>query len=370
MLRLLQKLINYLNPKINESVTRDIDRQSIRNVYYISLFAIAFELLSIVLFLIVRIGSIDQEAATSLILVACCVLLCFVSALISVKILRNRDLQHKYYVLFKVVFYVAFSVWAVFADFRHYRAGEQMLTFFTVTLISVSFVMLRPLIGILTVGGVFGFQYILLLSFDGAARIQPMNYWILALISIAVNMITFHNQIYVFSKSYRLSRSNQDLEESSRRDGLTLLWNRLALEADADKMDGRPMTIYMMDINYFKEINDRYGHIAGDTVLKEVSAILKEMFPGARYYRYGGDEFLVVTYKPAEQNYGGQSYSFDEKLHGIRVSLSIGSAKGEPANYQEFFDLVSSADKALYVVKGRTHSAEYGGHDRRKRQES
>ena len=46
--------------------------------------------------------------------------------------------------------------------------------------------------------------------------------------------------------------------------------------------------------------------------------------------------------------------------------LSIGSAQGEPAGYQEFFDLISEADKALYITKKRTHSVEFGGHDRRK----
>ena len=112
----------------------------------------------------------------------------------------------------------------------------------------------------------------------------------------------------------------------------------------------------MIDINYFKKINDHYGHVAGDQILKETSSILKKLFPGARYYRYGGDEFLVLTYKPAQDNYGATTYEFTHEMSGVSVSLSIGSAQGDPASYDELFELVSKADKALYTVKERTHS--------------
>ena len=73
-----------------------------------------------------------------------------------------------------------------------------------------------------------------------------------------------------------------------------------------------------------------------------------------------------MTYRDAVENYGGQTYDFTGNKSGIKVSLSIGSAQGNPRNYDEVFELIGEADKSLYVVKKRTHSAEFGGHDRRK----
>ena len=142
--------------------------------------------------------------------------------------------------------------------------------------------------------------------------------------------------------------------------------NRLALEDDAAKTNGHHLTAYMIDINYFKEINDRYGHAAGDAILRGVSETLKHLYPGGYYYRYGGDEFLVLTYKPPKDNYGADTYDFRQEEYGVTVYLSIGNAQGSPTNYHELFELISQADKALYVTKQRTHSAEFGGHDRRK----
>ena len=156
------------------------------------------------------------------------------------------------------------------------------------------------------------------------------------------------------------------LNDASRHDALTGLQNRLALETDAHQMDGRNMTAYMIDINYFKEINDQYGHAAGDALLQETSGILKQLFPEAHYYRYGGDEFLVLTYKPAVDNYGAETYLLQSNSAGLNMLLSIGNAQGAPFTYDDLFTLISRADKALYTVKKRTHSAEHGGHDRRK----
>jgi len=56
-----------------------------------------------------------------------------------------------------------------------------------------------------------------------------------------------------------------------------------------------------------------------------------------------------------------------QEKYGVKVHLSIGNAQGSPTNAQELFDLISSADKALYITKKRTHSTAFGGHDRRKR---
>ena len=298
-----------------------------RSIYYASIAVFVVETLLFLYALLTNLGSMNQSVITSLISVGSCVVMCFVASLLSSWSLRKKNLSHKAFVAIRILFFIAFMAWAIDVDFRHYRQETQMLTFFTVSLMMICFVHFRPWIGSLP--------------------------------------ILFHNQIFLFSRQDALYDRNQALREENRTDALTGIWNRLGLERDAQKMDGRPMTAYMIDINYFKEINDRYGHLAGDELLRETTEQLKQIFPGAHYYRYGGDEFLVLTHKPACDNYGSSTYDFTDSKYGVRASLSIGSAQSAPANYDELFHLISQADKALYVVKRRTHSVEFGGHDRR-----
>ena len=200
---------------------------------------------------------------------------------------------------------------------------------------------------------------------SGIGRGELLRFLVPAAVAVISGSILYRNQILASVGVVRMEEYNRALRDVSRHDALTGLLNRMALEADAARMDGRNMTAYMIDINYFKEINDQYGHATGDTLLREASGILKHLYPGGHYYRYGGDEFLVLTHRPAVENYGAETYDLRQNSCGERILLSIGSAQGAPVTYTDLFALISCADKALYVVKKRTHSAEYGGHDRR-----
>ena len=366
---LIRRFLRYLNPSVEPKILQDMDRRCLRSIRIISLIVFVLEMGTFISFLIPRIGKLDHSAVVSLVSVGYCIVFCAVAFFLASKMLRSPRLPHSSFFIFRFFFFTAFTVWAIFADYRHYIVGEQMLTFYAVNLVMICFVLFKPWVGILLVCGAFAGLYLPMYLYDGAAGIQPLNFIVLALASVACNAIRYHVQISVSSQTIQLQENNAALEDTSRRDGLTGLLNRLALEEDAKKMDGRCMTIYMIDINYFKEFNDRYGHAAGDAILRQVSSALTHLYPCGHYYRYGGDEFLVITYRPPEENYGSDTYDIKQEQYDAKVLLSIGSARGKPASYQELFDLISSADKALYITKQRTHSAAFGGHDRRKRRE-
>ena len=212
----------------------------------------------------------------------------------------------------------------------------------------------------------FEAMVIILFSLSSAGRIEAKNLFVLAFTALAAGTVLYLNQRRVSAAAAQLEEYNRVLNDASCHDALTGLLNRMALEADARRVDGRNMTAYMIDINYFKEINDQYGHLAGDAMLRETGEILKHLFPGARCYRYGGDEFLVLSARPAAENYQSDTYAMRPDSCGAKLLLSIGNAQGAPETYEDLFALISRADKALYAVKERTHSPEYGGHDRRK----
>jgi len=364
-MKVFQRFCRYVNPDLDPDVQRMMDRYSMRSIRYASMAVFVVEALLFLYGLLTSLGAMNRSAITSLICVGSCVVMCFVASRLSVWLLRQKEHNHNAFVAMRVLFFIVFMAWAIDVDFRHYRQDSQMLTFFTVSLMMICFVRFRPWIGALLIAGAHLVLYLALDFYDGAARLEPLNYLVLAVVSVLANAILFHNQVYLFSRQDALHDRNQALKEEIRTDALTGIWNRLALERDAKKMDGRPMTAYMIDINYFKEINDEHGHAAGDELLRETTDRLKKIFPGARHYRYGGDEFLVLTYKPAYDNYGDSTYDFTDSKYGVHASLSIGSAQGSPASYDELFDLIAQADKALYVVKRRTHSVEFGGHERR-----
>ncbi len=166
------------------------------------------------------------------------------------------------------------------------------------------------------------------------------------------------------------------LRESSLRDGLTGLYNRRFLEEYIEQeqaqiqRDGTPYDIMMIDIDYFKLVNDTYGHDAGDLVIKELSNILTSSIRESDMgVRYGGEEFLILlrhstheaTIKIATQihdTFKEKKFTFGNET--IQKTLSIGIAK-LPDDNKSMWKVIKYADVALYEAKntGRDKIVEF-----------
>ena len=158
------------------------------------------------------------------------------------------------------------------------------------------------------------------------------------------------------------TREVSDIKNKSCQDALTGLWNRVYTEAAVNKMIAQEAkgTLMMIDLDNFKAINDNYGHIEGDRVLKMFADTLRDFSGGEDILcRIGGDEF-VVFYKDLTSKSEIGSRAADiisdlcDKLERCKFetnsSVSIGIAQA-PEDAAEFNRLYNCADKALYYVK-------------------
>ncbi|MGC9400947.1 GGDEF domain-containing protein [Vibrio genomosp. F10 str. 9ZC157] len=162
-----------------------------------------------------------------------------------------------------------------------------------------------------------------------------------------------------------------ELERLTQIDPLTELYNRRGMtdriEASLEKSasDNNQVGILWIDIDWFKSINDSYGHTVGDTVLVTIATILKNSIkPGDSAARWGGDEFLILI-EHSDNNYLTElaerlrssvaSHPFD--IEGVSTSVSIGCAAS--TNGQEMGSLLHNADKALYKAKEKGRNCFY-----------
>lgn len=155
---------------------------------------------------------------------------------------------------------------------------------------------------------------------------------------------------------------NRELEFLATHDPLTLLLNRRALNRGLEQMfnearqQDRELSCIMCDIDHFKSVNDRYGHAAGDQVIKMVSAILqKNSRESDLAGRYGGEEFCIVlpglTIKQAAGIAGRIRLAVrEDSAAGVSVTMSFGVSSLR-SNAQEPGELINQADKALYIAK-------------------
>ena len=147
-------------------------------------------------------------------------------------------------------------------------------------------------------------------------------------------------------------------------DALTGLYNRNYLttfdkEQKYSSKEYRNFTVAFIDIDYFKNINDTYGHDMGDTVLKEFALLLKSLSRTEDIVcRYGGEEFLIIVYnitlekaiekfKHIRSEVEGKDVEFHN--HHVNITVSIGLAMGTPDDSIE--SVISHADAALYQAK-------------------
>ena len=164
-------------------------------------------------------------------------------------------------------------------------------------------------------------------------------------------------------------RADEDNRRLAAVDSLTGVANRRAVIAALDRDVARsirthePMALMMVDIDHFKNVNDRYGHPVGDKVLCSVVEVLRERVRSQDLVgRYGGEEFMVLL--PDTTAKGGyllaqqlceavQAVHLEHEGQPIPVTVSIGVYGGrlQPGDHWDM--LISAADRALYEAKDR-----------------
>ncbi len=168
----------------------------------------------------------------------------------------------------------------------------------------------------------------------------------------------------------QLEQTNAELERLSSLDGLTGLANRRIFDQTLDEelkraaRDGNPLSLVMIDIDFFKHYNDNYGHTGGDECLKQVASIIDGIAsrPGDLVARYGGEEFAVIlpstdsagAIKVCENlkqaiNAAAIPHEHSDTAPHVTLSMGIASTTGDGASTA--MDIIEKADKALYSAK-------------------
>jgi len=185
----------------------------------------------------------------------------------------------------------------------------------------------------------------------------------------------------VLERTKELQEANDKLLMLSLTDPMTNLPNRRFMESDLQRIwelarrDQTSIAIIMCDIDYFKIINDTYGHMMGDMVLIEVASILKSVLKRNSDFvaRYGGEEFIIVLYdadiseaeqlckKIQDRLLGAENFDYTGvKLESVTLSFGVsGTIPTYTSIYQE---LIEMADRALYRAKenGRNQFVSFG----------
>lgn len=174
----------------------------------------------------------------------------------------------------------------------------------------------------------------------------------------------------VKERTRQLTEANDKLHALSLEDHLLKIGNRRAMEVDLKFTHDtalrykRTYSIALIDVDYFKKYNDRYGHKAGDIVLQKVINSLKEKIRKSdRLYRYGGEEFLLLMQETSQKGAftlmqrlltGVEELNIRHEhspLGRVTVSTGIASLNHEDTPIENWSDLVGLSDAALYQAK-------------------
>jgi two-component system cell cycle response regulator len=165
----------------------------------------------------------------------------------------------------------------------------------------------------------------------------------------------------------QLLKAREDLRDQATRDSLTRLWNRSSILTELGRelaragREARPLGVVIVDLDHFKHINDTYGHLAGDEVLREAA---RRMQNSIRQYdsigRYGGEEFLILFPGCNETESYAQADRLRRQLSltemsvndsSVRVTASFGVTTALLGENWTEEELIRTADEALYVAK-------------------
>lgn len=180
------------------------------------------------------------------------------------------------------------------------------------------------------------------------------------------DLIKIGTQVLKYFDKQADTKLLEKLGQQSKTDSLTGVWNKghlmQALNSGLDvARKGYPLSVILFDIDHFKKINDNFGHLTGDYVLKELCRMLKDTVLRTEdvFGRFGGEEFMLilpdspikVALSIAERlRLGIEKHHFEYESRPIQVTSSFGVAEWIP-RFKTPEDILDLCDKALYQAK-------------------
>lgn len=178
----------------------------------------------------------------------------------------------------------------------------------------------------------------------------------------------FREDLIVYRKNLQLHELNSKLNELMNTDALTGVKNRAAYENELvdikhkrDAGEFEPFAVAMFDVNNLKEMNDNYGHEAGDDYIRNCCTFICDFFKHSPVYRIGGDEFVVLI---RGNDYGTHENKLNEfrrvsllKASDMslpfvqRISIASGMSEVSSDNFGDIEDVINQADKLMYANK-------------------
>lgn len=213
----------------------------------------------------------------------------------------------------------------------------------------------------------YGIAYVLFLalSYPNLTDGDIINLTFSTIVALAVSLTDTHNMVIMISQRRALSHANAQLHAMAQKDPLTGLLNKVAFQncielALKNAASGEAVLLLLIDLDDFKTVNDRFGHLCGDYVIEQTAEALHAAFPDAAGIgRVGGDEFAVALCGTSAETAEQAGQQLIRALSDLRwrdapvkacCSIGICRAADTSIAYKQLYE---QADQALYEAKRR-----------------
>lgn len=339
----------FLGKQLDESMKTTVKTDNVKIMFIMSFCVAVMELVFLFIAVVFRKSPVSSAASIRSVFFGF-----FINSLMALaSYYMQKTKQFNFLHSAGFLYYLILTFWGIMVSYRHYMAGEMIITFFIVQFGFGCFITLMPIVSTIIYPISFIVLYVLMYGYDKASHINAANFFAFGIFVVIASIERYSIEIENI-------KQRQEITEILRHDELTGLLNRHAYSEMVKRVKGKNICVGMSDIDKFKNINDYYGHMVGDSVLRECAELLGTTKYEMEVFRYGGDEFLFVLEMDDMDYFRGKLEEWQKKVSKAHISelngsvtVTIGCASGCINSIEDFNNLVKSADVELYQNKGK-----------------
>ena len=347
----LKKILDFLGIKKHRQKTIEyFDNSNLKASRYMACVMLLLELYTIVSvtsFLIS--GSVKRSTGWKIqhfgaygILIVSALLTLIYSVLYFTGKFKNRKLG-----VFTIYYFcLVCTVFGIFISYKDYLKGEQILTFLTMEVFVTCIYVWKPYISFLYLVVTFGGFFLMIVKDGSVTMATQVNLFAMFISVLMVSISTYRQKLYEAVREEKLEDANERLETLVNYDGLTGIYNMNHFYSMANRNGFVGKAFLFIDVENFKNYNERFGFEKGNELLVEVAGCISNIFAGDNVARFSDDHFAVMT--DVNDNYG-RIEKLIELINRDKKNIHIGVKCGAYIAVEGDTDAGIACDKARYA---------------------